>query len=95
MLRFEQENNTEKGRFIIFENGEFAGEITYSWAGETKFIIDHTEVDPKFGGKGLGKQLVVKVAAFAKDNNLSIIPYCPYARKVFERNANLQEVLFK
>ncbi|WP_396022258.1 GNAT family N-acetyltransferase [Chryseobacterium suipulveris] len=67
--------------------------MTYTWAGEDKFIIDHTEVDPKFGGQGLAKQLVLAGAAYAKENNKKVIPLCPYAKSVFEKNQNIQDVL--
>ena len=29
--------------FEIFQNGKSAGIMTYTWAGDDKFIIDHTE----------------------------------------------------
>ena len=48
----------EKGRWVIYENGGEAGEMTFTWAGDNKFIIDHTGVDEKYGGKGYGKQLL-------------------------------------
>tara|TARA_R110002073_G_scaffold279026_1_gene443013 strand:+ start:277470 stop:277589 length:120 start_codon:yes stop_codon:yes gene_type:complete len=36
MIRLEQEDNGKKGRFTIYENDDFAGEMTYTWAGEKK-----------------------------------------------------------
>lgn len=91
--RIELEDNGKKGRFAIYENDEFAGEMTFTWAGETKFIIDHTGVEEKFGGKGYGKQLVLKAVEHARKNNLKIIPLCPYAKKVIHRDENLHDVL--
>jgi len=95
MIRIEQEDGKENGRFVLFENDVFAGEVTYTWIGETAFSIDHTTVDPKFGGKGFGKSLVLRAAEFAKENSLKIKPLCSYAKKVFDRNEDLQEVLYK
>jgi predicted GNAT family acetyltransferase len=34
--------------------------MTYVSAGTSKFIIDHTGVEERFSGRGLGKQLVMK-----------------------------------
>lgn len=34
-----------KGMFFYEENGEILAEMTYSMAGETRMIIDHTHVD--------------------------------------------------
>ena len=93
MTEIKHHNNEKNGEFEIYYEGEKAGKMTYTWAGEDKFIIDHTEVDPKFGGKGLAKPLVLAGAAYAKENNKKVIPLCPYAKSVFEKNQNIQDVL--
>jgi predicted GNAT family acetyltransferase len=89
-----QENNEKKGVFKAIENNIEAGLMTYSWAGENKFIIDHTEVNPDFAGKGVGKQLVMKAVEFARENNLKIMPLCPFAKSVFNRVAEIRDVLY-
>ena len=93
MAKIEREDNGKKGRFIIYENDEFAGEMTYTWAGKEKFIIDHTSVEDKFGGKGFAKQLVMAGVDYARENDLKIIPLCPYAKSQFDRNKSLGDVL--
>lgn len=94
MTKIEREDNGKKGRFIIYENDEEAGEMTYTWAGENKFIIDHTGVEERFGGKGYGKQLVMKAIEFAREKKVKILPLCPYAKKVFDSNDSLNDVRF-
>lgn len=89
-----QQNSDRKGAFVAVENNEEAGLMTYSWAGEDKFIIDHTEVNPEYNGKGIGKQLVMKAVAFARENNLKIIPLCPFAKSVFDKVDEIKDVLF-
>lgn len=93
MVEIKQQNNEKNGIFEIFYEGERAGEMTYTWAGSDKFIIDHTEVDSKFGGKGLAKQLVVAGVNFAREKGVKVIPLCPYAKATIEKNADLQDVL--
>ncbi|TNE26981.1 MAG: GNAT family N-acetyltransferase [Bacteroidetes bacterium] len=88
-----REDDGKKGRFAIYENGILAGEMTYTWAGEKKFIIDHTGVEPGFERKGYGKKMVYAAVNYAKDNGLSIIPLCPFAKAEFEKNATLGKVL--
>ncbi|MBD1263046.1 N-acetyltransferase [Maribacter polysiphoniae] len=95
MTKIEQEDHEKKGRFVIYENDVFAGEMTYTWAGKTKFIIDHTMVDGKFGGKGFGKLLVMKSVEFAQQNDLKILPLCPFAKKIFDRDKGIQHLLFQ
>ena len=94
MTRIEREDTGKKGRFAIYVDDEFAGEMTYTWAGDTKFIIDHTAVEEKFANRGLGKQLVLKSVDFARTEGLKILPLCTYAKRVFDRDSSLKDVLF-
>jgi len=95
MITFKQEEDGQRGKFIILENDTPAGEMTYVWAGKDKFIIDHTGTYEKFEGKGYGKQLVTKGIAYAKEKDVKIIPLCPYAKKVMEADKTLNEIIFK
>ncbi|MDO6761191.1 GNAT family N-acetyltransferase [Tamlana sp. 2_MG-2023] len=85
-------NVGQKGRFTIYKNDEFAGEMTYTWIGKTKFIIDHTGVENKFEGKGFGKKLVMKSVEYARNNDLKILPLCPFAKKVFDTDESIDEI---
>lgn len=87
------EDNGKKGRFVIFKDEVEAGEMTFTWAGEDKFIIDHTGVIEEFGGLGLAKKLVLAGVEFARENKVKIIPLCPYAKSQFDRNQTLRDVL--
>lgn len=93
MSEIKHSNNEKNGVFEIFVEGEKAGEMTYTWAGDDKFIIDHTEVDPKFSGQGLAKKLVVAGVGYARENAKKVIPLCPYAKSTIERNPELSDVL--
>lgn len=93
MTKIEREDDGKKGRFILYENEEYAGEMTFTWAGTDKFIIDHTGVDEKYGGKGYAKELVMAGVEYARDNNVKIIPLCPYAKGRFERDKSIRDVL--
>ena len=93
MNKIELEDNGKKGRFVIYEDGVGAGEMTFTWAGEDKFIIDHTSVDEKFGGKGYAKQLVMAGVEFAREKDVKIIPLCTYAKSRFDKDDSIQDVL--
>ena len=89
--KFEQSAN--KGAFFIEENGKRMGEMTFSKAGNTRIIIDHTEVSDVLKGKGAGKQLVSAAVDYARKNNIKIIPLCPFAKSVFDKVKEFQDVL--
>jgi len=93
MEHIEQEDNGLKGRFAIYDNDVFAGEMTYTWAGQEKFIIDHTGVEDAFGGRSMGKKMVLSAVEFARKNNLKIIPLCPFAKRVFDKDTEIRDVL--
>jgi len=82
-----------KGAFIAQSEGKKAGEMTYSKAGESLIIIDHTEVDSAFGGQGVGKKMVLAAVDFAREKNIKILPLCPFAKAAFEKDASIQDVL--
>ncbi len=93
-MEIQQINDIRKGYFEAIEDGKEAGKLTYTWAGDSKFIIDHTEVSPEFNGKGVGKKLVMAAVDYARANNLKIIPLCPFAKSVFDKVEEIRDVLF-
>lgn len=92
-MEIQQFNRESKGFFKAVEQGREAGVMTYTWAGTDRFIIDHTEVHPEFKGLNVGKQLVLAAVDYARTNRLKIIPLCPFAKSVFDRNPDLRDVL--
>jgi predicted GNAT family acetyltransferase len=80
-----QKQNGAKGSFYVEENGVIVAEMTYSMAGETVMIIDHTDVADSLRGKNVGYQLVKKAADFAREKQIKIIPLCPFAKAVFTK----------
>jgi predicted GNAT family acetyltransferase len=92
-MEIQQTNDIKRGYFEALENGKQAGKMTYTWAGDSKFIIDHTEVAEEFNGKGVGKKLLMATVDYARSNNLTIIPLCPYAKSVFDKTEEIRDVL--
>lgn len=82
-----------KGSYFIKEEDVKIAEMTYSKAGSDRIIIDHTDVDPAYKGKGLGEMLVRKSVDDARTKCISIVPLCPFARSVFNKNEELKDVL--
>ena len=93
-MKIEQFNTDKKGFFKATEQEDTAGRMTYTWAGPDKMIIDHTEVTPAFSGKGVGKQMVLAAVKYARENHVKILPLCPFARSIMEKDSALQDVRF-
>jgi predicted GNAT family acetyltransferase len=92
-MNIEQIDRENKGYFKASEEGKEAGRMTYSWAGKERFIIDHTEVNPEFKGKNVGKKMLMTAVNFAREHKLKIIPLCPYAKSVFDKTPEIRDVL--
>jgi uncharacterized protein len=82
-----------RGSFFIEKDGAHVGEMTYTRTGEHHITIDHTEVGDALRGTGAGKKMVHAAVAWARANDLTITPRCPFARAMFEKDPSLQDVL--
>ncbi len=93
MIEIQHSNDEKRGSFKASLDGNPAGLMTYTWAGEDRFIIDHTEVEAAYNGKGVGKEMLMAAVDFARKNNKAIIPLCPFAKATFQKHEELQDVL--
>lgn len=93
MIDIQHSNNEKNGSFEAFLDGTHAGLMTYTWAGDDRFIIDHTEAEEAYNGKGVGKEMLMAAIDFARKNNKSIIPLCPFAKATIQKHEELQDVL--
>lgn len=80
------------GRYSVTVDGHVA-EMTYSRAGTSRIIIDHTDVPQALGGRGVGKALVEAAVMDARREALKIIPLCPFAKATFEKTPDWQDVV--
>jgi predicted GNAT family acetyltransferase/uncharacterized protein YbjT (DUF2867 family) len=87
------EEHGSKGVFFIVKDGVRAAEMTYSRAGDGLIVIDHTEVSDALRGTGAGKRLVEAGAAWAREQQVRVIPLCPFAAAMFAKDETLRDVL--
>ncbi len=92
-MEIKQTDDSKHGHFAAMDNNRQAGLMTYTWAGETKMIIDHTEVNPDYSGRGVGKKMVMAAVEYARKQNIKILPLCPFAKSVFMKDKELHDVL--
>lgn len=90
-MEIQQTNNEIKGLFKAVDGNNIAGKITYTWAAD-RIIIDHTEVNSEYRGQDVGKKLVLAAVEYARKNHIKILPLCPFARSVFDKNPDLGDV---
>ncbi|HIV82294.1 MAG TPA: N-acetyltransferase [Candidatus Salinicoccus merdavium] len=83
------------------ENMFFIGEdelnpeayVSYKVDDDGDLIIDSTEVANQLSGQGVGSTLVNMVIEYAKDEDKKIVPECPFARAVMEREEDTKKMI--
>ncbi|MEG0284987.1 MULTISPECIES: GNAT family N-acetyltransferase [Vagococcus] len=78
---------------VLNEKKEEIGEITWTNAGESLIIIDHTFVENDYRGQGIAEKLVALSVDFARVNQVKVLPLCPFAKKEFDQKTEYHDVL--
>jgi predicted GNAT family acetyltransferase len=92
-MKIIQQDNGKTGVFQALIDDTQVGEMTYIWEGKDTILIDHTGVNPRYEGQGIGKQLFVKAVDFARTHAIKIVPVCPFVVALFERMPETNDVL--
>ncbi len=93
MIEIKQIQSGTKGFFGAFDGNKEAGRMSYTLAGKSTIIIDHTEVNNEYRGQNIGKRILMEVINYARENKIKIIPLCPFAKSVFDRTEEIRDVL--
>jgi len=81
--------------FYVNNDEKILAEMVYTMPSSDKMIIEHTEVSEELKGQNVGFQLVKTAVEFAREQNIKIIPLCPFANSVFKRKPEFADVLAK
>lgn len=89
-MKLDDENN----RFFIEDDDQLLGELKFTPLTEEDTItIDHIFVKESARGQGYAHKLLESAITYAESNNKKILPICPYARFVFNKESNIQYIL--
>ena len=81
------------GAFVVEIDGHREAEMVYKMNTAETMTIVHTQVSDTLKGKSVGMQLVRAGVDYARQNNLKVIPECPFVRSVFEKVEAFRDVL--
>ena len=84
-MNIELEDGETGGRYVVREAGAEA-EMTFSKAGESMIIIDHTGVPESLRHKGIGEALVLRAVEDMRAAGKKIMPLCPFAAAQFRKH---------
>ena len=92
-MEIKREEKGTRGTFMVIEDDAQMGEMTYVWTDDNTIVIDHTEVYPRYEGRGIGKSMFMEAVAFAREKNIKIIPSCTFIEAMFRRFPETVDVL--
>jgi len=85
-------DNSGSSRFEILVDGQVAGFAEYRRSGST-VSFTHTEVDPRFEGRGLGSALAGSALDTARGQRSSVLPFCPFIRGYIQRHPDYLDLV--
>ena len=92
MVRLSHEDSGSSGRFVIYDDDVFAGEMTYTRRDDGNIVIDHTGVESAFGGKGYGGLLLAEAVGYARREGIKIVPVCSFVAARFAKYPAIADV---
>lgn len=85
-------NNAEARRFEAWVDDDIAF-IDYIPA-KSNIVFSHTEVPKAFEGQGVASKLAKTALDYARDNELAIVPVCPFVTNYIRRHPDYQPFVF-
>lgn len=89
LMKVEVKNNMA----YIKEDGDIVTYVTFPFIKENVADINRVFTSSKQRGKGLAKIVMDGLYDYLKENNLKVVPTCPYAVVYFKRYKDKQDVL--
>lgn len=86
--------NTDKNRFELQLDDAIAV-IEFDKIEPNILDLTHTEVPSELSGKGIGSKLVKGALQYIKENNLKLIPSCPFIQKYISNHDEWSDLVAK
>lgn len=85
-------NVPEASHYEITVDGEHAGLADYVDTGEQR-VFHHTEIDEKFGGRGLAGTLVSEALTDTRAGGKRVVPVCSYVAKYVSKHPEFGDIV--
>lgn len=72
-------HEADRSRFVARAGDETLGLAVYDQEGAT-LAITHTEVEPRFGGRGIGTAMVREVLDQVRAQGGQVLPFCSFVQ---------------
>jgi len=92
-MEIKHQKEDDKGRFVIFIEGQEAGYIKYEIMPNHNLKANGTLVYDEYRDQRLGTPLFNTLVNYAKEQGVKIFPTCPFVVKTFQRHPELHDML--
>lgn len=80
-------------RYHLEDDGKEVAHCEVDPVGADSILIKHTEVDPRFEGKGYGSAILKGVLDKARADRKNVIPACPFAATYMRRHPEYHDLV--
>jgi uncharacterized protein len=91
-MAMEVRNNPELNRYELRLDDELEGFVTYRERPGLIALV-HTEVDKRLEGQGMAGRLVAGALDDARQRELQVLPFCPYANSYIQRHPQYADLV--
>lgn len=91
-MEIKRTEHGSKGLFEAFDGQERMGYMSYTWDSDEQMTIEHTVVDPAFGGRGVASKLLDYAADYARENHKKIHAVCSFVVAKFAKSSAYDDV---
>jgi hypothetical protein len=85
-------DDPEQHRYVVDVDGQRAGMAVYHLRGGRHFFV-HTEVDPEYGGMGIGRKLVRYALDDVRKQGGLVAPICPFFASFIKRHPEYDDIV--
>ena len=86
-------HDQDSHRFTVTEDG-LTAELNYRMSG-SEMIITHIGVPRPLEGRGIGSALAKAGLEYARQQEMTVVPICSFARSYIDRNPEYQSLVRK
>ncbi len=86
-------NDVDGRRYRLLLNDEEVGYSDYDPVAPASILIKHTEIWPRYEGKGYGSRLVRSMLDDIRAQAKTVIPICPYAMNYIRKHREFLDIV--
>jgi predicted GNAT family acetyltransferase len=90
---YQVERVDQDNKYVIYDGEKVVGQLNFVVLKDKVKNLFHTEIDPEYEGRGLGKKLVQKVLDDAHAEQIKIQATCPFVRAYIQKNTQYLDLL--